>query len=190
MRLTITNKKASATVLCKDLVAENRRVVCLSAYGPTQEVRAFAQILNLGQDSSLESEEKEGSGQVHIFQAYCPTLPRIIPKMGVGYSGLYVLPESHAYLIGNSTDECFGIFSRILDQKEFVHRDWYDELFPALTEPLEVNIGSKVCFRFHLDKVKAEIPNRVRYGGLKIPPATAHFTIAKEEKTQGEGDRP
>lgn len=190
MRLTITNKKASATVLCKDLVAENRRVVCLSAYGPTQEVRAFAQILNLGQDSSLESEEKEGSGQVHIFQAYCPTLPRLIPKMGEGYSGLYVLPESHAYLIGNSRDECFGIFSRILDQKEFVHRDWYGELFPALTEPLEVNIGSKVCFRFHLDKVKAEIPNRVRYGGLKIPAATAHFTIAKEEKTQGEGDRP
>lgn len=180
MRLTITNKKASATVLCMDLIADNRRVVCLCAYGPTQEVRAFAQILNLGQDSILESEEKKGMGQVHIFQAYCPTLPQIIPKLGEGYSGLYVLPESHAYLIGNSTEECFGIFSRILDQKEFVHRNWYGELFPALTEPLEVNIGRKVCFRFHLDKVKAEIPNRVRYGGLKIPPATAHFTIARE----------
>jgi hypothetical protein len=186
MRLTITNKKASATVLCQDLIADNRRVVCLSAYGPSQEVRAFAQILNLGQETTLESEEQEGGSQVHIYHAYCPTLPRIIPKMGEGYSGLYVLPGTHAFLIGNSTEECFGIFSRILDQKEFVHRDWYAELFPVLTAPVEVSIGSKVCFRYHLDKVKAEIPNRVRFGGLKIPPATAHFTIAKEAQ-DGQG---
>jgi hypothetical protein len=186
MRLTITNKKASATVLCKDFIADNRRVVCLSAYGPSQEIRAFAQILNLGQDSTIESEEREGSSQVRIYYAYCPTLPRIIPKVAEGYSGLYVLPDTHSFLIGNSTEDCFGIFARILDQQEFVHRDWYAELFPVLTEPVAVDIGSKVCFRFHHDKVKAEIPNRVRFGGLKIPPATAHFTIAKEAQ-DGQG---
>jgi hypothetical protein len=49
-----------------------------------------------------------------------------------------------------------------------------------------VSIGRRVCFRFHLDKVKAEIPHRVRDGGLKIPSATAHFTIAKEAQDDPE----
>ena len=44
--ISLMGQRASATIFCSNLVLEKERsIVLLSAYGPSQEVRAFAQIL-------------------------------------------------------------------------------------------------------------------------------------------------
>ena len=46
--ISLLGQRASATIFCNNLILDNDRlIVLLSAYGPSQEVRAFAQILNL-----------------------------------------------------------------------------------------------------------------------------------------------
>ncbi|MDO3380416.1 hypothetical protein [Geoalkalibacter halelectricus] len=180
-KASISNKKAAATLLCRDLISSNRKVLCLTAYGPTQEVRAFAHILAMGKDSHLRYFNAEGEDVGSVYQAYTPYSPKLI-RMNEGYSGLYVIPDDTSLLIADNEEGCFNIFSRILDQKEFVHRDWYRELFPVLTEKIEPLLGNLACFAFKQAAVKPEIENRVRYGGLKIPAPTAEFTFETEEK--------
>ena len=44
--ISLIGHRATATVFCSNLILDNDRlIVLLSAYGPSQEVRAFAQIL-------------------------------------------------------------------------------------------------------------------------------------------------
>ena len=97
--------------------------------------------------------------------------------------GAYITPSTDSsFLIGNSKEDCYQIFSRILDQREFVHRDWYEALFNEVSMEIEPLIGIKRCWKFHARELKSEIVNQLKYGGLKMPPATAHFTIEKEER--------
>ena len=44
--ISLLGQRASASIFCNNLILDNDRlIVLLSAYGPSQEVRAFAQIL-------------------------------------------------------------------------------------------------------------------------------------------------
>ncbi|MBT0663118.1 hypothetical protein KI809_02290 [Geobacter pelophilus] len=182
MKITISNDKASATVICRDLILDDsvpgaRNLFYLTAYGPTQEIRAFAQILAI--KGSLECHGKEDRS-TNIWSNH-PL--RVIPKMGEGYSGAYITPSSDSsFLIGTSKADCYQVFTRILDQREFVHRDWYETLFNEVSMEIEPLVGNKRCWKFRTHELKSEIVNRLKYGGLKMPPATAHFTIEKEER--------
>ncbi len=182
MKITISNDKASATVICRDLFLDDtqpgaRTIFYLTAYGPTQEIRAFAQILTM--KGVLECHGKE-MRQLNIWSNHSL---RVIPKMGEGYSGIYITPSADSpYLIGASKAECYQVFARILDQREFVHRDWYETLFNEVSREIEPVTGNKRCWKFRAHDLKTEIVNRLRYGGLKMPQATAHFTINMEER--------
>jgi len=182
MKITISNDKASATVICRDLILDDsvagaRNLFYLTAYGPTQEIRAFAQILAM--KGSLECHGKEDRS-INIWSNHHL---RVIPKMGEGYSGVYITPSSDSsFLIGSSKADCYQVFTRILDQREFVHRDWYEVLFNEVSTEIEPLVGNKRCWKFRGHELKPEIVNRLKYGGLKMPPATAHFTIEKEER--------
>lgn len=181
-KITIANDKASASVICQDLILDDsvsgaRNIFYLNIYGPTQDIRAFAQILAM--KGSLECHEN-AIGPINVWSSH-PL--RVIPKMGEGYSGAYVTPSSDSsFLIGNSKKDCYQVFSRILDQREFVHRDWYEVLFNEVSTEIEPLVGSKRCWKFRPRDLKSEIVNRLKYGGLTMPPATAHFTIEKEER--------
>jgi len=182
MKITISNDKASATVICRDLILDEsqpgaRNLFYLTAYGPTQEIRAFAQILAM--KGSLEFHGKDIK-QLNIWSNH-PL--RVIPKMGEGYSGIYITPSSNSsFLIGSSKADCYQVFTRILDQREFVHRDWYEALFNEVSTEIEPHVGNKRCWKFRDHELKSEIVNRLKYGGLKMPSATAYFTIEKEER--------
>ena len=119
--ISLMGQRASATIFCNNLILDNDRlIVLLSAYGPSQEVRAFAQILHDREAPLLEVPGKK-SNRVALGG-----LVSLISKMDNGYSGLYILPSKQRRLIiGNNREECFTIYSRILDQQQFVHRDWY-----------------------------------------------------------------
>ena len=107
---------------------------------------------------------------------------RVIPKMGEGYSGIYITPSSDSsFLIGTSKADCYQVFTRILDQREFVHRDWYEALFNEVSTEIEPLVGNKRCWKFRAHELKSEIVNRLKYGGLRMPDAPAHFTIENEE---------
>ncbi len=178
MKITLSNKKASASIICRDLIADGRNIIYLAAYGPTQEVRAFAQILGMTTQWPGQLEHDGGS-----FNAWCNNPLRIIPKMGEGYSGVYITPANPmAYLIADSTEVCHHVFARILDQQEFVHRDWYETLFPEVTTEIKPLIGEKFCWEFRNKELKQEVVNRLKYGGLKMPPPTANFTITTADK--------
>ena len=180
MKITISNEKASATIICRDLILDDsvpgaRNLFYLTAYGPTQEIRAFAQILVM--KGTLEC---HGEG-LKPFNVWSNHSLRIIPKMGEGYSGVHITPDMNSpILIGNSKMDCYEVFTRILDQREFVHRDWYEELFNEVSIEIMPVIGNKRCWKYRAHEMKSEIVNRLKYGGLKMPSATAHFSIEKE----------
>ena len=175
--ISLLGLRASASIFCSNLILDNDRlIVLLSAYGPSQEVRAFAQILHDREAPLLEVPGKKG-----IRVAVGGTLS-LISKMDNGYSGLYILPDPHRRLVvGNNREECFAIYSRILDQQQFVHRDWYLPLFD-MAELLAPLIGNKMCYRLK-ENVPEEVRNRIRYGGFAFPEPTAGISIEVMEST-------
>jgi len=176
--ISLMGQRASATIFCSNLVLEEERlIVLLSAYGPSQEVRAFAQILCDREAPLLKIPGRKGN-RVSVGGPFS-----LIGKMDNGYSGLYILPDRERRLIvGNSREECFAIYSRILDQQQFVHRDWYLPLFD-MAEKIAPVIGNKKCYR-HIGNVPEEVSNRIRFGGFVFPGPTASITVAVKKEKQ------
>ncbi len=176
--ISLLGQRASASIFCSNLILDNDRlIVLLSAYGPSQEVRAFAQILHDREAPLLETPGQDGR---HIALGGSVSL---IARLDNGYTGLYILPDQQRRLIvGNSREECFGIYSRILDQQQFVHRDWYLPLFDT-AELLTPVIGNKTCYR-HTENVPDEVRNRIRHGGFAFPEPTAHITVEVREQAE------
>jgi hypothetical protein len=176
--ISLMGQRASATIFCSNLVLEEEsRIVLLSAYGPSQEVRAFAQILCDREAPLLKIPGSKGN-RVTVGGPFS-----LIAKMDNGYTGLYILPDRERRLIvGNSRKECFAIYSRILDQQQFVHRDWYLPLFD-MAEFLVPQIGYKMCYR-HIGNVPEEVSNRIRFGGFAFPGPTANITVAVKKEKQ------
>ena len=175
--ISLLGQRASATILCSNLILEEERlIVLLTAYGPSQEVRAFAQILCDREAPLLEIPGRKGK-----LVSMGGTLS-LISKMDNGYSGLYILPNRERRLIvGNSREECFAIYSRILDQQQFVHRDWYLPLFD-LADKLSPVIGNKKCYR-NIGNIFEEVSNRIRNSGFAFPAPTADIKVAVKRKT-------
>lgn len=169
--ISLTGKRASATIFVKDLIYRRLRdIVFLAAYGPSQEVRAFGQLLSeegvtlkIPEVATLRAARTEG-------------MYRIIPNLPNGYSAIYVLPSTKDYLLGESKEECFGIFSRILNQTTFVHRDWYEELFDVVVEELQPTVGAKLCYRLK-GNIEKEVAERVAKGVFTMPASTADLVL-------------
>jgi len=175
--ISLLGQRASATIFCGNLILEEEKnISLLTAYGPSQEVRAFAQILCDREAPLLKIPGRKG------IRVSLGGPVSLIGKMDNGYSGLYILPDRERRLIiGNCRDECFAIYSRILDQQQFVHRDWYLPLFD-LAELLVPLIGEKMCYRLG-ENIAEEVTNRIRYGSFAFPAPTASITVAvKKEK--------
>lgn len=172
--VSIEGKRANATIFVSNLIKHGSQVIFLTAYGPTQEVRAFAQILSEGGDIETDKDRING--------ARLNGMMKVIPGLPNGYSGLYIIPTGNQYLVGDTDEECFGIFGRILDQAYFVHRDWYADL-ATLNARLEPMIGIKKCFIVAQDIVN-EVQGRVKYGAFKFPASTAQITLERKEEAQ------
>lgn len=176
--ISLKGKRATATVFCSNLIMRGRDVAFLAAYGPSQEVRAFAQLLISG-DSELETEN------TRVINASFLSNPTMIPKLDNGYTGLYLVPPLESRLvIGDSEEECFSIYSRILDQQQFVHRDWYRDIF-GLAKKMTPEIGVKKCY-LTIDNVAHEVQQRIRYGGFNFPVSTANLEVETTEKKDGD----
>jgi hypothetical protein len=179
--ISLKGQKASATVICSNLIRDGRKVLFLTAYGPSQEIGAFAQLLSDGEASlylneTCNDENTTDNGTPFIQKTLSSSLPQIIPKIENGYSGLFVLPcLTEPVIIGKSPDECFDIYGRILDQQQFVHRDWYQPMFDMATELLPV-IGAKTCFQYAAD-LTHEVMQRLNSGEFSFPEPTADLTV-------------
>ena len=96
--ISLLGQRASATIFCSNLILDNDRlIVLLSAYGPSQEVRAFAQILYDREAPLLEIPGKK-SNRVQLGGTVS-----LIGKMDNGYSGLYILPDRHVASLSGTT---------------------------------------------------------------------------------------
>ncbi len=177
--VSIVGKKASATVMVRDLITTKAHGDCilfLTAYGPTQEIRCFAQLLFDGEVLSSDNvtirsaKPRQGS----VF--------KIIPNLEHGYSAMYLYPTGCEYIIADTDEEVLTIFSRVLDQKYFVHRSWYEEI-AKLILPLTPIAGNKKCFMV-ADNLAEEVANRVKYGGLQFPTVTATLAVEMANKTE------
>lgn len=169
--ISLEGKKATATLFVSNLIYRRLRdVVFLTAYGPSQEVRAFGQLLT-EDGTTLKIPEI-----VTLRVVRSEGLYRIIPNLPNGYSAIYALPFTKDYLLGDSKEECFGVFSRILDQTKFVHRDWYEELFDVVTEELPPTVGTKRCYRLAAN-IEKEVAKRVETGAFRFPASTADLTL-------------
>ena len=181
--ITAAGKKASATIFCSGLIVyPHRHIIYLEGYGPTQEVRAFAQVLkmdgtellihgDLGEDG--ETREFERKHQIELNGNL-----RIIPDMGNGYTGIIVTPMQTDYIIGDTQEECFEIFSRILDQEHFVHRDWYEKIF-AYAKEVPMQVGERMCYFFANQKelIEKSVVEMLKWKAVSMPPATADLKL-------------
>ncbi|ANA41838.1 hypothetical protein A2G06_17020 (plasmid) [Geobacter anodireducens] len=175
--ISLKGKRATATVFCSNLIMKGRNVAYLTAYGPSQEVRAFAQLLTSG-EAELETEN------TRVINTSFLSNPIMIPKLDNGYTGLYLVPPlSSQLVVGNSEDACFDIYSRILDQQQFVHCDWYSDIF-KLAKEVTPEIGVKKCY-LTIDNVAHEVQQRIRYGGFSFPASTANLEVETAEKKGG-----
>ena len=78
--ISLLGQRASATIFCSNLILEDDRlIVLLSAFGPSQEVRAFAQILN---DREAPLLKMPGQHEKHVAVGRTMSL---IGKMDNGY---------------------------------------------------------------------------------------------------------
>jgi len=167
--ITLIGKRTSATVFCSHLIAIKRSVLFLSIFGPSQEVRAFAQLLVSG-EADLTTEKHR------IMKTTLGGELSMIPKMDHGYTALYVIPPlTSGVVIGEDEDACFDTYSRILDQLHFVYRDWYEAIFGLSTEipPL---IGNKKCY-YTVPNPAHEVVQLVKYGQHGFPPPTANLEL-------------
>lgn len=175
--ISLKGKRATATVFCSNLIMKGRNVAFLTAYGPSQEVRAFAQLLTSG-EAELDTEN------TRVINTSFISNPIMIPKLDNGYTGLYLVPPLESRLvIGNSENECYGIYSRILDQQQFVHRGWYRDIF-GLAKEVTPEIGVKKCY-LTIENVAHEVQQRIRYGGFSFPASTANLEVETAEKKAG-----
>jgi len=175
--MSITGKRAAAAVFVFSCFSDQRKVVELEAAGPSQEIRAFSQILTEGENQvEITFEDGETS---HFHNMQLSGVIRIIPNWEHGYSGLYVFPAGTDYIIGENDAECHTIFSRILDQAHFVHRDWYQEI-AKLAGKLDPLVGTKKCLLMP-ENIADEVQNRVKYGGFTFPEPTASLTVETEQ---------
>jgi len=174
--LSITGKKATATVFASNLIIDNCDLIFLTAYGPTQEIRAFAQILLEG-GNMIEVTSPDGSKDAK--RANVAGKLSMIPQLDHGYTAMYVFPTGMKYIVGDSEEICAAVMARILDQGYFVHRDWYSEIRKLASELIPV-VGDKKCLVMP-DGIEAEVKERISKGLFRFPATTADLTVETEQ---------
>ncbi len=185
--ISIQNKKASATLIVEDFIESllGKDILFMTAYGPTQELRCFAQILG-SKDGTLEINEGDTNVR-RINNSQCLQTMAILQKPEHGYSALVITPTDCSTIIGTTEEECFAVFGRILDQSEFVHRDWYRFVWDQVVKKVDPAVGKRLCYQFRKAEITSSIQGGLQYGGITMPPATADLTLAVHEKQRSGG---
>lgn len=177
--LTAVGKTASAAVRVSNLITTGMNGHCIlymTAYGPTSEIRCLAQLLFEAQHMNFDDR------RLNSPRPKDGTLYRIIPKLAHGFSALYLYPTGTKYIIKASREDCFNVFSRILDQQYFAHLDWYENLFAMHANEVIPLIGNKSCFLVP-DTLTESIQKGVKSGDLPFPSPTQSLTIETKEAT-------
>ena len=155
---TISNTKGGSRIICSDMVLlTNSNIAYFSGYGPSQEVRAFAQHLQKG-ESRLEIIDQEDGGEIFCRYSMTSAFKIRFTTLAQGYAGISVLPDSEDVIISDTEDESRKIFYSLLSLKYFAHQDWYPALFKSLKK-LETVVGNKTGFFNNIN-----IENSVRMG--------------------------
>jgi hypothetical protein len=185
--ITLTCKKTAATIFCTNLILyPTKNIVYLKSFGPTQEVRAFAQMFREEPELMIHHDADPDTGNRPFDRVYSVKVfgnLRLIPNLGNGYTGLVIAPETHNLLISATREECFTHFSRILDQEHFVHREWYEKLF-SLAKEVPVSVGEGVClfFPFEKETVRNAIQEMLKWRSLSMPAPTEELTVGTTVK--------
>lgn len=176
--ISITGKTAVATVFASNLITHNGDVIFLTAYGPSQETRAFSQILLQGGSRMEVQFEDDKTRTIHD--------PKLAGRIGMltelehGYTALYVIPTGTDYIVGDNEAECMGILSRILDQHHFVLQAWYKGV-RKLAEEVKPILGTKKCL-ITPQNIETEVQQRVSSGQFRFPVAVVSLTVEKAEE--------
>lgn len=175
--VSLEEKKVGARIFCTNLFLDNQNVLFFTGFGPTQEVRAFAQLL--AHEGTLVVTDEAGANIERIYGAR--TENQIwIAKGPEGQSLIYSLPRGTAQIFAPSEDEARTVFYRLLEQQQFVLKDWFPVLFSELPR-LQPTVGSM----FGCDSM-ANVEARVKEGlaaqDFRFPPPTAHLVLEQSEK--------
>ena len=173
--VSIEGKKAGAQIIVNNLIVEDRDVIYLTGFGPSQEVRAFSQLLGLG-GSKLVIKDMEGNELQTINNCTTENLSWVA-KGPESQAILYSLPKHTSLIIGDSEDECRNVFYRILKQAEFVLEPWFDPMFREL-QMIPAAVGTKRCYVNNIN-VPARVCEGVRSGVFTFPAPTAELTITQ-----------
>lgn len=177
--ISLTNNKAGARLLCTNLVIKGaRELVYLTAFGPSQEVRAFAQVLK---DKNGDLDATLNGRQVSKVYSLGTNFPVRVVNLGNGHHGVLVVPEEDAtrFIVGTSEPECFEIFQRHLNQEQFVHRDWHRPLFDLMPQ-IKPQIGNLLCYELNYD-INHRVKQMLAQGQFRFPDSTADLTITRHE---------
>lgn len=181
--ISIKGKTAAATLLTNNFIERQHgnEIIFMTAYGPTQEVRCFAQVL-FTKEGDLTVENEENGILARHYKAKTSQTCQILPHISNGYSGLFIIPKATSNIIVASTQrDCYDIFTRIMDQQEFAHRNWYPHLFEKSTTKVESAVGGKACYIFDREKIEHFIVGGLEHGSLQMPPPTAMLNLTASQ---------
>lgn len=184
--VTISNRRSSATLIVEDFIATKGDILLMTAYGPTQEVRCFAQILG-SKDGELEVYDGE-SRLARLNDAKSLQAMQLLHKPEYCYSALSITPCSTTTIIGENEEDCFNVFSRILDQSEFVHREWYRFVWEKVSTGIPAQVGKRICYLYSKSRIDEVVKGGLNYGGIAMPASTVDLTmnVIKNESAERE----
>jgi len=180
----IEGDKTGARIFGNNLIMdENRNIHLLTGYGPIQEVRCFAHLLNL--DGFKFSARFADDSTFSQYHSKTPHIVRIAHALE-NQMAVYVAPSTTDFILGPNKEACREIFRRLLGQQEFVLPEWVDPLF-AMLPRIEAQVGTMFCYRNNLN-IEQLVAEKIASGSFLFPPPSASLTL--DQKTaDGEHSR-
>ena len=179
--ITLTENKLGARIFCTNLFLgkHEREILYITGFGPTQEVRAFAQLM--ARESEMEVVSQDGSCLVSSYGV--TTKNQVwIAKGPEGQALLYSVPRHMNMIFAESEQSAKRIYNRLLEQQAFVLQSWFEYLFSELPR-LTPHVGSLFGCITHRD-IQSRVKEGLLAGEFSIPGSTASFSLKKTNEEE------
>jgi hypothetical protein len=177
------NRDLGAKIVATQLINENKRICYLEGFGPSSEVRCFAQLLRKGDsDLSVPTEtDQVNTIRKTIIPDTCDI--RVVALQN-DYMAILVVPSNTTYLVADTEEQLFKLFSRELDQKHFGCKVWYETIYQE-TMLLHPIIGDKAC-RVNNINVHDVISEKLSSNTFAIPTTEHEINIEVAEDSDNQ----
>lgn len=181
--VSLETNKAGAKIVCTGLILDNRgKILYMTGFGPTSEVRAFARLMTREADLEVCGEDDSVICRHYSTKTENPVR---IARGPEGQSLVVCVPNHTENILAPTEEQARTIYDRILGQQAFVHQDWFAPLFDEMPK-LQPIVGSMTAYVTHKN-IQKRVEEGLKAGHFQFPAPTTHL-IFEQKKTQTDGN--